>query len=334
MRLRDPWFLLLLTVWIPMLWVYIHRERRARPAVRFSDLSIFDAAPASFAAKARHVLPALRMAGVGLLIVALARPQRGSTEQEVTTHGVDIMLALDISTSMKGLDFKPNNRLHVAKETIKSFITKRDYDRIGLVVFAGRSYTKCPLTLDYSILTRFLDETRFEEIEDGTAIGTAVATAANRIKSSNAKSKVIILLTDGANNRGEITPLVAAKAAGELGIRIHTIAVGKGGKVPYPFEYMDPWTGKRKTRVEMVELETDEKTLKEIATATNGRFFQAHNREKLEAIYDEIDQLEKTEIKTKSYTTYSERFFIWLLAGFVVLMTELVLAHTRFRRIP
>jgi Ca-activated chloride channel family protein len=317
-----------------MAWVYIHRERRSRPAIRFSDVSLLAKAPVSFAARARHVLPALRMIGVGLLIVALARPQKGSTEQEITTHGVDIMLALDISTSMKGLDFKPYNRLHAAKETIKDFIHKRQHDRLGLVVFAGRSYTKCPLTLDYTILTQFLEETDFEQIEDGTAIGTALATAANRIKDSNAKSKVIVLLTDGANNRGEITPLVAAEAAGKLGVKVHTIAVGKGGKTPYPFEYTDPWSGKRKTRVELVELETDEQTLRAIAEATGGRFFQAHNPQKLGAIYDEIDALEKTEIKTKSYTTYAERFFPWLLAGFAVLMIELLLAHTRFRRIP
>ncbi|MBD3322852.1 MAG: VWA domain-containing protein [Chitinivibrionales bacterium] len=334
MRFKDPHMLWLLFVWVPMIWLYILREKRLRATVRFSDLSILHSLPQSPWVRMRHILIALRLIGVGMLIIALARPQKGNTEEEVSTEGVDIILVLDVSTSMKGLDFRPRNRLHVAKETIKKFIQKRRHDRIGLVVFAGRSYTKCPLTLDYTILRQFLDEVTFNEIEDGTAIGTAIATAANRIKDSYAKSKVIILLTDGANNRGEVAPLTAAEAAGALGIKIYTIGVGKEGKIPYPVQVRNPWTGKVDTRVQMVESELDEQSLVNIADVTKGMFFRAHNPEKLEEIYNTIDTMEKTEIKTKSYTTYSERFFPWLLWGSIILVIELILAHTRFRRVP
>ena len=335
MRLAHPEYLYLLLAWIPMIWLYIYREKRSRPAVRYSDISLVSKLQSSLVVRLRHTPFILRIIGFGLLIVALARPQKGHTEQEVTTHGVDIVLVLDVSTSMKALDFKPKNRLFVAKETIKKFIQMREHDRIGLVIFAGRSFTKCPLTLDYSILAQFIDDIRFEEIEDGTAIGTAIATAANRLKQSQAKSRVMILLTDGANNRGEITPTIAAKAAAELGMKIYTVGVGKEGKVPYPVDLVDRWTGKVvKREVRMIDSDLDEQTLVDVAAATNGTYYRAHNTKKLEEIYDTIDKLEKTEIKTMSYTTYSEHFFPWLFAGCIVLLLELFLKHTRFRRIP
>ncbi len=334
MRLAHPYFLFLLLLWIPMAVIYILREKKSRPAVRFSDLSMITRLQSTLIVKLRHIPFFLRIIGVGLLVVALARPQEGHTEQEVTTHGVDIMLVLDVSTSMRALDFKPKNRLFVAKETIKKFIRKRKHDRIGLVIFAGRSYTKCPLTLDYNILAQFLDDIKTGEIEDGTAIGTALATAANRLKQSQAKSRIMILLTDGANNRGEITPIIAAKAANELQLKIYAIGVGKEGKIPYPFEFVNPWTGKKQKKIEMVDSDLDEQTLVDIAAATNGIFYRAHNAKKLEEIYDTIDKLEKSEIKTLSYTTWSERFFPWLIAGCIVLLLELILKHTRFRRIP
>lgn len=334
MRLASPYYLLLFLVWIPMVWIYIRREFGRKPAIQFSDISLITNVKSTITVKLRHLPFVLMLIATGLFIIALARPQKGQTEQEVTTHGVDILLALDVSTSMKALDFKPNNRLFVAKETLKGFIQKRKHDRIGLVIFAGRSYTKCPLTLDYSILSQFIDEIKFGEIEDGTAIGTAIATAANRLKRSDAQSRIIILLTDGANNRGEITPVIAAKAANELGIKIYTIGVGKEGQVPYPIEYSNPWTGKVETKIQMQPSDLDEQTLANIAAETKGTFFRAHNAKKLEDIYDQIDKLEKTEIKTKSYTTYTEHFFPWLLAGLAVLLLELLLKHTRFRKIP
>jgi Ca-activated chloride channel family protein len=317
-----------------MVWVYVVRERRGRPALRFSDLSLVRAPRVSMRVTLRHLTFVLRLVGIGLLVVALARPRKGQTQEEVSTEGVDIMLVLDVSTSMKALDFKPKNRLFVSKETIKEFITKRKHDRMGLVVFSARSYTKCPLTLDYGILTRFIDDIDFGMIEDGTAIGTAVATAANRLLGSNAKSKVIILCTDGANNRGDIAPLAAARAAAELGIKLYAIGVGHEGEVQYPFEVRNPWTGQVQTRVEMIKSDLDEQTLVGMAGVTKGQYFRAQSTDELKEIYGLIDQLEKTEIKTTSYTTYDERFFPWLIAGAVLILLELLLAHTVFRRIP
>jgi Ca-activated chloride channel family protein len=264
-----------------------------------------------------------------LLVVALARPQRGASEEEVTTEGVDIMLVLDVSYSMRSLDFQPKNRLFVAKETIKDFIKKRHNDRIGLVIFAKRSYTKCPLTLDYNVLTQFLEGVNFEDFGDATAIGTALATAANRIKDSHAKSKVVILLTDGGNNFGDIAPLAAANAIGQLGIKVYAIGVGKEGEVPYPMEMIDRSTGKVVgTQIEMIKSDLDEQLLVDIAQSTGGQFFRAQNAERLKEIYDKIDKMEKTEIKTKLYTSYSDKFFPWLLWGVFVLLLENVLAQT------
>jgi Ca-activated chloride channel family protein len=245
------------------------------------------------------------------------------------------MLVLDISYSMKGLDFQPKNRLFVAMETIKEFIKKRRSDRIGLVVFAKRSFTKCPLTLDYNVLAQFVDGVDFEEFSDQTAIGVALATAGNRIKDSHAKSKVIILLTDGANNAGEIAPLAAASALGELGIKTYTIGVGKEGDVPYPVDVVDRFTGKSMgTQVQMMRSELDEQLLADIAHATGGKYFRAHNTENLKEIYATIDKMEKTQIKTKLYTSYADHFFPWVVAGVFLLLLETVLSHTWLRRIP
>jgi Ca-activated chloride channel family protein len=334
MRFKNPEFLLLLLVWIPIIWVYIRRESKYKPAVRFSDLAIIEQLPKSFFIQARHILLVLRLIGVGLLIVALARPQEGRSDEEVTTEGVDIMLVLDISESMQALDFQPENRLAVAKKTIADFIQKRQHDRIGLVVFAARSFTKCPLTLDYNVLSTFLDDITFSEISFQTAIGTAIATASNRLKDSPSKSKVIILATDGANNAGDIPPITAATAAKEFGIKIYTVGIGKEGQVPFPVQMQNPFTGQVYKQVQMMNSDLDEKSLNEIANVTGGKFFRATNSEKLKEIYDHINNLEKTEIKTKIYTSYNEKFYPWLWAGFILLMLELLLSQTRFRRIP
>ena len=334
MRFKNPEFLLLLLMWIPMIWVYIRRELKYKPAVRFSDLGIIEQLPKSVFIRARHVLLVLRLLGVGLLTVALARPQEGRSDEEVTTEGVDILLVLDISESMQALDFQPENRLSVAKKTINDFILKRQHDRIGLVVFAARSYTKCPLTLDYNVLSTLLDEITFSDISFQTAIGTAIATASNRLKDSPSKSKVIILATDGANNAGDIPPLTAANAAKEFGIKIYTVGIGKEGQVPFPVQMQNPFTGQVYKQVQMMNSDLDEKSLTDIANATGGKFFRATNAEKLKEIYDQINNLEKTEIKTKTYTSYNEKFYPWLWAGFTLLMLELLLSQTRFRRIP
>lgn len=335
MEFRNPQFLWLLLLWIPMILLYLRRESGSRPAVRFSDISLLKVKRSSSSVYLRHSLLVLRLVGLALLIVALARPRQGHSEEEVTTEGVDIMLLLDVSSSMRALDFKPQNRLYVARETIKDFISRREHDRIGLVVFAGRAYTKCPLTLDYNVVEQLVGDVKFGELEDGTAIGTALATAANRIQRSTAKSRVMILLTDGANNRGEIAPLAAAEAAAQLGIKIYTIGVGRQGKVPYPVDMVDRRTGKVvETRVQMIDSDLDEGTLQKIAKVSGGRYFRASSAEELRDIYHEIDSLEKSEIKTMSYTTWSERFYPWLAAGLACILLELLLSHTRFRRIP
>jgi Ca-activated chloride channel family protein len=317
-----------------MLIVYVRRERRQRSAVRFPDLSVISKLPPSPLLWIRHLLFVLRMAGLGLLVVALARPQFGRSGSEVTSEGIDIMLVLDISQSMQALDFKPDNRLTVAKQTIGEFASKRQSDRIGLVVFAARAYTKCPLTLDHAVLQSLIGEVTFTDFSFQTAIGTAIATAANRIKDSPAKSKVIILCTDGANNAGEIPPLTAASAAAELGIRMYTIGVGREGKVPMPVQMQNPFTGEVVTQVQMIDSDLDEKTLVAIAGATGGQYFRAQSAEKLREIYDQIDKMEKTVVKTNIYSSFDERFYPWLWIGFLLLLLEHLLQHTRLRRIP
>jgi Ca-activated chloride channel family protein len=317
-----------------MIWVYIARERKYKVTVRFSDLSIIKKLPASPFLKLRHLLPVLRIAGFCFLVIALARPQKTHKEVEVSTEGVDIMLILDISESMKALDFKPENRLVVAKRCIKDFVLKREHDRIGLVLFGSRAFTRCPLTGDYGVVLQMIEEADFTDFSNATAIGTAIATAANRLKDSQAKSKVIILLTDGANNAGDIPPLTAAQAAGELGIKIYTIGVGKEGKVPFPVEIVNPYTGQKTVRTQMMESDLNEKELAEIAKLTGGMFFRAQNSEALREIYDEIDKMEKTEIKSISHYSHTEYFYPWLLIGFIIIMIEMILGKTVFRRIP
>ena len=334
MRLKDPQFLLLLLVLFPMVWAYIRRERTSRPAVRFSDLSIAKKLPPSALIRWRHLVFGLRVTAICLLVVGLARPQLGRSDSEVTTEGVDIMLVLDVSQSMEAQDFKPDNRLAVAKRTIGEFIKKRESDRLGLVVFAARAYTKCPLTLDHNVLGQFVNDIDFTDFSYQTAIGTAIATASNRLKGSTAKSKVMILATDGANNAGEIPPITAANASKELGIRIYTIGIGRKGKVPMPVQVQDPFSGQVFKQVRMIDSDLDEQTLVNIADATGGIFFRATDPEKLKAIYDQIDKMEKTVIKTKVYASFDEKFYPWLWAGFLLLLLELVLQHTRFRRIP
>lgn len=334
MRLKDPQFLLLLLVLVPMAWAYLRRERMSRPAVRFSDLSMVKKLPPSALIQWRHLVFGLRAAALCLLAVGLSRPQLGRSDSEVTTEGVDIMLVLDVSQSMAAEDFKPDNRLTVAKQTIIDFINKRGSDRLGLVVFAARAYTKCPLTLDHNVLCQFVGDLDFTDFSYQTAIGTAIATASNRLRSSTAKSKVIILATDGANNAGEIPPVTAANASKELGIKIYTIGIGKKGKVPMPVQIQDPFSGRVFKEVRMIESDLDEQTLVNIADATGGRFFRATDPERLKSIYDQIDKMEKTVIKTKVYASFDEKFYPWLWAGFLLLLGELLLQNTRFRRIP
>jgi Ca-activated chloride channel family protein len=334
MTFRNPYFFYLLILIAPMIWLYIRRERRHKVTLAFSDLSIIKKLPMSPYRWLRHALIVMRVAGFCFLVVALARPQKQHTEVEVTTEGVDIMLILDISESMKALDFKPDDRLTVAKREIKNFAAKRENDRMGLVLFAARAFTRCPLTNDYGVLIQMIDAADYADFSNQTAIGTAIATAANRLKDSQAKSKVMVLLTDGANNAGDIPPQTAAKAAGELNIKIYTIGVGKEGQVPFPVEVVNPHTGRRTQQIQMMQSDINEKELSDIANLTGGSFFRAQNPESLRMIYDEIDKMEKTEIKSVSHVSYSEYFYKWLWIGFIILALEMLLQNTVFRRIP
>jgi Ca-activated chloride channel family protein len=268
------------------------------------------------------------MAALALLIIAFARPQSGIKGEEVTTQGVDIVLTVDISSSMKAEDIKPN-RVEAAKQVAREFIKGRKNDRIGMVVFAADAFTQCPLTLDYGILLSFLDEISIGMIEDGTAIGMGLATAVNRLRTSAAKSKVIILLTDGRNNRGEIDPQTAADASRAFGIKIYTVGAGTHGTALFPYD--DPFFGRRYIPM---PVDIDEATLREVADKTGGSYFRATDRQSLADIFKEIDALEKTEIKVTEFTRYSELFHIFVWLAMVFLLDEIILANTRFRKIP
>jgi len=275
------------------------------------------------------MLHTLRIISLILLITAFARPQEVDVEREFETKGVDIVLALDISGSMLAEDFKPENRISVAKTEAKKFITGRQNDRIGLVVFAKQSYTQCPLTLDYRILDALIDGIEVGLIKDGTAIGLGIATAVNRLRESNAKSKIIILLTDGENNAGNIDPVTAAELAKSFGIRIYTIGIGRGGLVPFPIE--DPIFGKRYVQA---EVKIDEKILKRIADITDGIFFQAKDASSLAKVYQKIDSLERTEVKVKEYSSFRELYHWVLIPGFFLLLFEVLLGNSLFLKIP
>jgi len=275
----------------------------------------------------------MRWLALGLLIVALARPQLGEGEARVTASGIDIIVAMDLSGSMASEDFQRRgqrvDRLTIAKEVLARFIARRESDRIGLVAFAGRAYVASPPTLDHEFLLQNLERLRLGLIEDSTAIGSALTTALNRLRDLNSKSRIVILMTDGQNNAGKVPPLTAAEAAQALQIKVYTIGVGTHGTAPYPTRNA---FGQRV--YVNVPVDIDEKTLKAIADQTGGRYFRADRTETLQAIYDEIDQLEKTEVVVKKFQRYQE-LFIWVaLPGLLLLLLEAVLGHTVWRRLP
>jgi Ca-activated chloride channel family protein len=328
-HLQQPYILLLLLL-VPLLALQQFRFSQNRKAsIRFPSLKIMSRIPTTWALKLRHSLLVLRLLTISIMIIALARPQKGTSWDKTFTEGVDIILTLDISTSMSAMDFKPLHRLNVAKSVIEEFIRGRSTDMIGLVVFAAKSFTQCPLTVDYGILIQFLQHVDFHMVEDGTAIGTAILNSTNRLRESKAESKLIILLTDGENNAGEVDPITAAKAAKALGIKIYTVGVGKSGDQPRQID--DPIFGKR---IVTVPTKIDEKTLKKIAKLTGANYYRAQNPRALQKIYKEIDALEKTEIETKSFTRYHEMFAGLLIAALLFLFAEIVLTNTRFMKIP
>jgi Ca-activated chloride channel family protein len=266
--------------------------------------------------------------------VALARPQHGTLREDVTTQGVDIVVALDVSGSMAAEDFQPQNRLAVAKNTVAEFVSRRKSDRIGLVVFAGRSLTKSPPTTDTSVLLRQLDDVRLDMLPDGTAIGSGLATSLTRLRRSQARSRVVVLVTDGANNAGEIDPATAADMAKAMEVRVYTILVGRGGRVPMPVKIQDPFTGAVGEKTVMTEVQIDEGLLKRIAERTGGEFFRATDSESLRQIFDRIDHLEKSEIKLAAYRRYRELFPGVLTAAAALLAAAGLLWAAGLRVVP
>lgn len=318
------WLLLVL----PLVVVgYILRYRSNYGTIKLSGLSGFKNVGTSALEILRHGLLLLRIAAIGLLIVALARPQSALSWKEITTEGIDIVLALDISGSMLARDLKPN-RLEASKDVAMEFIKGRPNDRIGLVIYSGESFTQCPLTTDHTVLLNLFENVRNGMIEDGTAIGLGLATSVNRLKESDGKSKVVILLTDGQNTTGSIPPLTAADIAKAFSVRVYTIGVGTRGLAPYPFRDMFG-----RERIQNVEVEIDEKTLQEIASATGGAYFRATDNNSLQSIYEEIDKLEKSKISETEYENKDELFFLWAFAAAIALGLEFLLRYTLFKSV-
>ena len=334
MHFANPYilFLLLAVVGIVYRWVKL-APRRA--VIRFSNLEVLNGLKKPRSLKFRHSVKIIKVLVLVLLIVALARPQSTSRTEEFLTEGLDIILSVDVSGSMAAEDFKPNNRLHVAKSVMADFIRGRKNDRIGMVVFAGKSFTQCPLTMDYGVLVDFLSKLRLRMIEDGTAIGMAVANGVNRLRHSKAKSKVMILLTDGMNNKGRIDPLTAATMAQTMGIKIYTIGVGKVGGAPIPT--MDPVYGKvyaRNPDGTHLLTQMDEGVLIDMADITGGKYFRATDSQKLAEIYEQIDKMEKTEVEVKEYMRYGELFPYFTWPAFFLLLIGILGEYTVFHKLP
>lgn len=327
-RFKDPIWLLLLILPVAYLYIRYFASWLKPPSLPYSNINVFSGIGSSWKTRLSSSLPILKAVGLSALILAMARPQSGFGDTRETVEGVDIMLALDISSSMKAIDFKPKNRLHVAKEVIQRFIDDRESDRLGLVVFARRSFTQCPLTTDYELLKSLLQRVDFGMVEDKTAIGLALANAANRLRDSNVKTKIIILLTDGVNNVDDLAPIDAAKAAAALGIKIYTIGAGKPGMVEIP---IDTGFGTRYVRQQS---EIDEETLKEIASVSNGKFYRAKDETALKEIYDHISRLEKTKIEVFSFYRYTELFSGFLMAGLSILFIEFLFHRSLLGGIP
>lgn len=328
-RLAAKIYLLLLLLWPLLLWWNNFLTRKGRRHIWFAAKKLLPAAKLTWKVALLKNLNRFKMASLLLFILALARPQLLNTYQVEEQKGMDILLTLDISGSMASIDFKPKNRLEVAKEVIAAFIEKRKTDRLGLVIFAATSYTKCPLTIDYDILKFYLQETDLGELEDGTALGMALATSVNRIQHSGAKTKIIILLTDGVNNRGEIDPRDAAKMARDFNIKVYTIGVGTRGEAPYPV--IDS-LGRQ--QYVMVNVEIDEALLQEIAKTTGGMYFRATGRDSLQNIFSEIDRWEKTKIKTKNYYETTELFPYFLALGLLLLFLVETARRSFLRTLP
>ena len=322
------YFLFLIIVPLLILW-HLYLKKQGKRFIFYSSKKLINSSDSTTKAFFIKNLFYIKLLALILFIVALARPQELSYYEEESKKGIDILITLDISGSMASIDFTPKNRLEVAKDVIADFIQKRSTDRIGLVIFAGTSYTKCPLTIDYDMLKYFLAETQIGELEDGTALGMALATSVNRIRSSKSKTKIIILLTDGVNNRGEIAPRDAAQIAKDFNVKVYTIGVGIKGKAPYP---VTDANGRR--QLYMIDVEIDEELLKEIANNTGGLYFRATDKEQLQHIFDEIDRWEKTEISTKRFYNARDLFIYFIIAAFALLFLAEFAKRTILRTLP
>ena len=317
------WLLLLLPLMI--LWHFFW-DKKSKPSVTISSTVAFKRAKSLYN-QLYHLLFLLRIIAIALLIIALAHPQtRSESAKTKITEGIDIVMAIDVSASMLSQDLKPN-RFEARKKVASQFVKDRPNDRIGLVIYAGESYTKTPVTSDKSIILNALSELTYGQIEDGTAIGMGLATAVNRLKESKAKSRVIILLTDGVNNTGFIDPQTAAELAAEYGIKVYTVGIGTNGMALSP--YALNIDGSIIYRMQQVDI--DEPLMKKIAKTTNGRYFRATNNQKLQQIYDEINQMETTKVEEFKYTEVDEKFRLWVLIAGVLLLLEFLLKHTLFR---
>ena len=332
MTFAHPAYFLLLILLIPYIIWYILKGRQSEPSMRVSTTRMYVSMPKSYKVYLRHVPFVLRMIALSLLVIVLARPQSTNSWQSSEVEGIDIMLAMDVSTSMLAEDLKPN-RLEAAKQVAADFINGRPNDNIGLTVFAGQSFTQSPLTVDHAVLLNLFNSISCSMatngiIEDGTAIGLGIANAVSRLKDSKAKSKVIILLTDGSNNRGDISPFTAAEIAKTYGIRVYTIGVGSNGTAPYPYQ------GFGGTQYIQVPVEIDESTLIQIAETANGQYYRATSNSKLKEVYAEIDQLERTKLSVKDFSRKSEEYMPFAVWAMVCLLLEVLLRLTVLRRIP
>ncbi len=323
----KPGALLLLLLLIPAIVWYILKYKKSNASITFSNIQAFGQINQSYKKNLRHVMFALRMLALTLIVIVIARPQTTNKWKNVISEGIDIMITLDISGSMIAEDFKPN-RIEAAKNIATEFINNRPNDRIGLVIFSSESFTQCPLTTDHAVLINLFRDIHSGMIADGTAIGLGLATAVNRLRNSKAVSKVIILLTDGVNNQGSISPLTAAEIAKVYGIRVYTIGIGTNGVAPYPvqtafgIQYQD------------MEVDIDEPMLKQIAQMTDGKYFRAINNQRLRDIYKGIDHLEKSRIEVKEYKKYEDEFFKYGLAALIILLLEILIRNTILKSIP
>lgn len=329
MTFANPNMLWLALLVVPMVAYYIWRARQGGAAIRISTTEAVRRAPRTVRYYLRHVPFVLRCVAVVLLVVVLARPQSAEHNTRTDAEGIDIVLAIDVSGSMLARDFKPD-RLEAAKDVASSFISSRYGDRIGIVVFAGEAYTQSPLTTDQGSLQTLLSRVRSGIIDDGTAIGNGLATAINRLRESDAKSKVVILLTDGVNNRGQIAPITAAEIARDADIKVYTIGVGRNGEAPYPL-FDDEGNV---VQMAMMKVEIDEKVLRQIAETTGGSYFRATDKESLVEIYNRIDSMEKSRIEVTEFTVLHEEYLVYLLAALALLLAEIILNRLILKRIP